>query len=369
MANLLDGANLAGQRITNLADPASAQDAATRNYVDVHAGALANGGTLPAGQVTATANTFYTVDASVSISSVRLPATPPQGSQVVIFRTDSTPGRSIPVSPGFGSTDSIADNFAAIYAGPGGFRFSYFGTTWYPEPIIGGIGAGYSPRAFSEPVAGTVVVRDGSGTARFADPIDTSDAATKHYVDFTAHDVLQGSSPYAYDYVTADTTLPTPVGGQFYGLDATNNNVTLTVPALVKVAATLRLARIDTNPAHTVTVALGAPATVRLDDGTFTSFKLGVGEYVEITYEGTDFYWQLTGGRVGNVNGNLGTGAFDPAATPGAAMVRDTAGRAQVVDPGVAADIATKNYVDTQATATKASATGVAAAMALVFGG
>jgi hypothetical protein len=41
--------------------------------------------------------------------------------------------------------------------------------------------------------------------------------------------------------------------------------------------------------------------------------------------------------------------AGDPTATANSLMGRDSAGRSQVVDPAVAADIATKNYVDNNA--------------------
>jgi hypothetical protein len=68
-----------------------------------------------------------------------------------------------------------------------------------------------------------------------------------------------------------------------------------------------------------------------------------------------------SGGAAGDVAMKNSTADFDTkwatpvsTATVNALMKRDSAGRAQVVDPSASADISTKNYVDTQITANKA---------------
>lgn len=236
---------------------------------------------------------------------------------------------------------------------------------------------GAAPTSNSTDAATTAYVTTalaGAGGGVSQTYVDSGDAASKAYAKSYTDTMAATLVPYAYDWTTSDLTLPansSGVASTFEAFDCTSNSVTITVPHSVNTApgVTLRFLRIDTVRANTATITVGSPDVIQLDVATttYSSINLAPREYIELVWDGS--IWHPAAARIGTTNGALGTGPFDSTATPGAAMVRDTAGRAQVVDPSASADIATKNYVDTQDAAVSTTATGVAAAMALVFGG
>lgn len=368
------------------APTANSKATATTAYVDAKvagisgggSSSLANGGRFTTNNAILAVNTFYWVDYSSSEdpADAYLPTAPTNGSVVAIWRTDAVVFSGLVVNTGTGDVLDDSSTSYTLTAGPGGVQFLYVAGTWYRTPLLGNAPL----RATPENLSSSVVTRDAAGNARIQTPVQDDDISTKLYVDTGvqtaknyATQLVGNMEPYAYDYTTSDLTFPSNTHGvvsQFEAFDCTSNSVTITVPHGNTTPGTiLRFVRIDTVPANTATIVFGAPDTVQVDNGTttYSSMRLAPLEYVELIWDGGT--WHPSASRIGNVNGNLGTGAFDPAATPGAAMVRDTAGRAQVVDPAVAADIATKNYVDSHSSsvASGGNLTGAATLAANTF--
>lgn len=152
------------------------------------------------------------------------------------------------------------------------------------------------------------------------DPSAAQDAATKVYVDRRTLVFV----------ISITTTSGLTVGGLYYA-DAAAGSFTATLPANA-LAGGVVIVRKNTW-ANVVTVA---PTTGEAIDGVTngTTAVYGMGDHAMFISTGAQNWAQV-----------LDQSAA--VATASLTVRRDTAGRAQVVDPSVAADIATKNYVDT----------------------
>lgn len=163
--------------------------------------------------------------------------------------------------------------------------------------------------AASAATASVVMKRDSSGRAQVADPAAAQDAATKAYVDNRVG--------------TRIASIPTP--NIVYGTDTSGNQATYNVKGG---AFEWSLAQRGANG----TLKVGEPS-VDTDAATKKYVDTGLS------------------GKAAASHTHTSEQISDAVSTATASMVirRDSAGRAQVADPSVAADIATKGYVDTVA--------------------
>lgn len=104
--------------------------------------------------------------------------------------------------------------------------------------------------------------------------------------------------------------------------------ITITLPAAPPDGSSLRIENTSTG-----VVSYLRGGTVDTIEGSTTALSLAAGDRITLYYQASTATWFME--------------RETSAATPGTALRRDSAGRAQVVDPAAAADIATKNYVDT----------------------
>lgn len=173
--------------------------------------------------------------------------------------------------------------------------------------------------ATAAPNVGTVIVRDSAGRAQVVDPSASADIATKHYVDTaTATQVTLAGD------LGGTATAPTVIGGTHHTHTASQISDSTTVGRSLVTA-------VDAPTART---AIGA-GTSNLAIGT-TNTTAKAGDYQPASANITD---------------------AASAATASVVVKRDANARAQFADPSVAADAATKNYVDNQV-ATKAAIAG-----------
>lgn len=167
-----------------------------------------------------------------------------------------------------------------------------------------------------QPIATSQVVQiDGIGGDRFISAVkgDAYDPFTPKY----------NSNPAA-DFTAAVN--------QFYYVNANANNVTVTLPATARVGDWVWLKRYDSS-AFTLTVK---PTTGEQIDGV-------VNDTITIDAQNDGVAFFSTGSNNwARVRFGFGTSA----ATIGALVRRDAAGRAQFATPAAAADAATKGYVD-----------------------
>lgn len=190
--------------------------------------------------------------------------------------------------------------------------------------------------------AGALVRRDTSGRAAFADPVAAAQAATKGYVD-----AVPGIRA-----VTTVTGTRTALANTFHlvNLAASLGATPITLPAAPPQGTVCEFIRADTNQ-------ITSPSSI-VPGGTDTI--LGSSPYVlggsqtgaKFIYVGTQ--WVVHEASIGgNMSGFYAQRSSAQAGFNPSIMARDSAGRSQVVDPAVAADIATKNYVDRYAGALK----------------
>lgn len=250
--------------------------------------------------------------------------------------------------------------------------------------------------------ASALMQRDAAGRAQVVDPSANADIATKNYVDNTAGTSLNtasalvrrdASKAIAVSTITGLTT-PTQTDsatpktyvdtgdtntlnsarrvttntiattaytfalsdeGKIVMYTTDNSAVAFTIPTNATVAFPVG-AFIDVYAGGTGanTISGAAGVTLRGPDGTSTVTLRNIYSKVRLTKSATDT-WQAVGDIV-NISNQLTTNAVSTA-TGGALVKRDVNGRAQVQDPSVAADIATKNYVDTKLTSRTGTST------------
>jgi hypothetical protein len=193
----------------------------------------------------------------------------------------------------------------------------------------------------SAATASALVLRDANGRAQVADPSANADIATKNYVDTTEATMRRvltnQQSATAYTFVLSDEGKVV-----YYNVDSTP--VAYTIPLNANVAfPTGSWIDVYQGASGTVTISGAAGVTLRGPDGTATVTLRGTYSKVRLTKSNADT-WQASGDYV-NVSTTATTNATS-SPTVSTLVKRDAAGRAQVVDPSAAADIATKNYVD-----------------------
>ena len=179
----------------------------------------------------------------------------------------------------------------------------------------------------------TLVVPAISGTASLTYPTTTGTIATQEYV--TSSSVAYSSSAgnsASLSGVTASNYV-TLTGTQVL----TNKTIAVSGPNTISGLTNSNLSGTagitNANLANT-TITIGTtPITLGSSSTAFAGLT---------SVSATSFTGTLTGT-------STGVAGATSAASVSAYMVRDAAGRAQVVDPSAAADIATKNYVDTVA--------------------
>jgi len=307
----------------------ASQDAATKGYVDsVAQKLLANGSNLT-GAATLAANTFYTVDATSASIALTLPTTPALGTQIMLWRTDSTTNL-VNVSPG--GSDTLAESTGGVwqlYRGAGGVMFIYIGTVWYAIPIIGGI-SGLTPRASSSAVGGAIAQRDGNANLQVGTATAGGHAANKTYVDALV-------APHSFAAVVGSGTLSADTT---YLVDATSGAMTLTLPTSPTNRTIIELTRIDSAFSNAVTIQPGGTNTL----AGASPFTLKPGMGLALIYRNSTTTWHQIGQVINNLSGMLGPTASN--ALPPSIVARDSSGRSQFTDPAAAQDAATKNYVD-----------------------
>lgn len=192
----------------------------------------------------------------------------------------------------------------------------------------------------SSPTASQIVLRDANGRAQVADPSASADIATKNYTDGLRRVATNNQSATAYTFALTDEGKVV-----FYNVDS--SAVAYTIPTNATVAFPVG-SWIDVYQGSTgaVTVSGAAGVTLRGPDGSSSITLRAQYSKVRITKSSTDT-WQWSGDAV-TVSTTATTNATASAFT-GTLVKRDANGRAQMVDPAVAQDIATKNYADTKA--------------------
>jgi hypothetical protein len=215
----------------------------------------------------------------------------------------------------------------------------------------------------SAATASALIQRDSAGRAQVVDPSVAADIATKNYAD--TQDVAfrrvltNQQSSTAYTFVLSDEGKVV-----YYNIDS--SPVAYTIPLNANVAfPTGSWIDVYRGASGAVTITGAAGVTLRGPDGTSTVTLRGTYSKVRLTKSNADT-WQASGDYV-NVSTTATTNAT-ASATVSTLVQRDAAGRAQVVDPSVAADISTKNYVDNKTwTSAKISDAASAATVSVVM--
>lgn len=235
-----------------------------------------------------------------------------------------------------------------------------YDTGWH-TPTVGG-------------TANAMVIRDASGQSGFQyvslgqSPIDTTHAAPKGYVDTGDSNTLTSANAHSDTKASiagdigGTAALPQVTGGTHHS--HTSSQISDAASAATASTVLIR----DANGRAQVTDPSAAPdiATKNYTDAGDSSTLASAKSYTDgktpaqatTTTPGT---MQIAGDIGGTATVPLVTGGTNhghtsaqisdaaSAATASKVIVRDANGRAQVVDPAVAADIATKHYVDTNA--------------------
>lgn len=242
---------------SQFSDPAAAQDAATKSYVDTQALSV-----LPiSAAVTASAGIWYRADASTGAFTVTLPSAPRDGANVLVENV----GTANIVSYIRGGTDTIEGSTSTLPLSIGEFvELTYRAAT----------GIWYQRRFLWNATAGTQVRRDASGRTQFADPAASGDAATKNYVDGVVHAVTANYTAVNRDIVLAD---------------ASSGPITITIPIAAGTQVTVKKMDGTTN-AVTVAPASGtidgdASAVITGVDTSAVFIGDGTNAYVESVYE------------------------------------------------------------------------------------
>lgn len=172
-----------------------------------------------------------------------------------------------------------------------------------------------------------------AGTLQASDPVNSTDVATKNYVDTNAI----GHQPTNNVQQTASFTATTGIN-----LINTTSALTVTLPASPGLGAVVTLVRIDTTPTAVVTIAAGTGDTMSAGQTTFLSGSISY--YYRSSTKVWYPAWQNP--YYGTTTPPAGSTS---ASTASAVVQRDSNSRAQFADPAAAQDAATKNYVDTRA--------------------
>lgn len=164
-----------------------------------------------------------------------------------------------------------------------------------------------------------------------ATPTAATDAVTKAYADAGFEMQAVGATITGAVSVAADT---------FYviNLAASLGTVAITLPSAPAQGTVIGFVRSDANVFTSIPrITAGAGDTVS-DAGPYTLTERNV--LVTWTYVGTTWWPTSLAGMSGSL-GATASSAFNPSI-----VQRDANGRTQMVDPSVAQDVATKNYVD-----------------------
>jgi hypothetical protein len=159
---------------------------------------------------------------------------------------------------------------------------------------------------------------------------DTKDSARKTYVDTQDAATLTSANSYTDTKDAAQKTYIDNADTALSGRVTTNEN-TLAAATSAATANTIAKRDVSGNVNHNRVFSAQAPASAN---------ELTRKDYVDTGLSG----------KANSVHTHLSADVTDAAsaATASKLIVRDVNGRAQVADPSVSADIATKNYVDTQ---------------------
>lgn len=164
-----------------------------------------------------------------------------------------------------------------------------------------------------------------------AAPSAANDAATKAYVDIRDLTYLN----------TAQTSNFSATAGNYYQVDATSGAITVLLPASAAAGTMVGFRKADTS-FNWVTFAPSGGGSI---DAVGAPQLRGSDDSVVFVSDGST-HWSAI---LGYARGTSVAQAY-------LAMLRDPAGRAQVVDPSSGSDIATKNYTDAGDAAAVASA-------------
>ena len=286
----------------NVADPTTASQVASKQYVDLLDGGTKTGGFYPV------ANAFYRLNAASNQGNlaIYLPAQPPDRTRIAFYRQDSWWTNSFWVITA-GSGDSVGGALTRNV----GSSYSYLEITYIAATSMW-----------------TMTRREQN-----SDPLVAQDIATKQYVD-----LIDGGTQTGSFTVVANT---------FYRLNApaSSGPFTATLPTSPADRTRVGFYRQDNNFFSTTWTIAAAGGNTIVGGTTNTTWNAGgQHSYVELIYIAATTNWIVT--QVGyqglpGLNYATNGNAFAPSI-----MVRDGSGRSQVSDPATAQDIASKNYVD-----------------------
>ena len=134
-----------------------------------------------------------------------------------------------------------------------------------------------------------------------------------------------------FDIQSTTATAVTAAANTWYVHDPTSGNATFTLPVNALNGAEVRVEHYSSST-NTITIQRGG-STDLLDDGT-TSLTISTGERATFTYRLSTGRWHMQRQLWRAINGTI--------------MRRDQAGRVQVTEPALPADVATKSYSDTK---------------------
>lgn len=172
-------------------DPATAQDIATKNYVDAFSSSVS---TVTTGQTMAV-GIWYRVTATAA-QAFTLPSAPVNAASIILENLGVS---TFAITYVRGGTDTIEGATTAFTLQPGEFvelTYLTIGTQWVQR------------RFLSSNTAGTQMRRDNNGNAQVAaTPVNANDAASKAYVD------AAGGAWTAFTPIMQDTTTLATVAG------------------------------------------------------------------------------------------------------------------------------------------------------------
>jgi hypothetical protein len=316
----------------SVVDPSASTDIATKNYVD--------GKTWPSTAISDSTATGRSVLTAASTTAARTAIG--AGTSSLVIGTTSTTAKAGDYQP---TAANISDSttvgravLTAVDAAAGrtaigaGTSSLVIGTTNTTAKA-----GDYQPTsanitdAASAATASVVIKRDSAGRAQVVDPSVAADISTKNYTD-TQDAAMRRPQ---LNTQTASYTLALTDESKLVQMNSASAT-TVTVPPNSSVSfAVGSVVDVQMFGTGSVTIAPGAGVTLDSPGGLTITRQFAV---IRLQKIATDTWTVM----------HAGVGSATSLSTVNTFMLRDSAGRASVVDPSASTDISTKNYTDTQ---------------------